>query len=177
MNDDFDDDDDELWDHVTRSVRPLSSRRGTRKKPYKKSPRSVAGPGSAKPLPSVKKSPSSAQMDARNEKRLKRGEMDIEARLDLHGMRQDVAHRRLRTFIMQSYDRGLRCVLVITGKGGVQGDDARRPWYESGRGVLRERVPEWLAEGDIGRAVLRVITAQQKHGGSGALYVLLRRHK
>jgi len=90
--------------------------------------------------------------------------MAIEARLDLHGMTQDEAHRALARFIARAQDDDRRAVLVITGKGG--------PGRE---GVLRRAVPRWLAEPPCRARVLAVETAQPRDGGAGALYVLLRR--
>ena len=93
--------------------------------------------------------------------------MAIERRIDLHGMTQDHAHATLDRFIAAAWSDGKRMLLVITGKGNVG----------SGGGVLRRSVPRWLAAGDHAARVLRVETAQPRHGGGGALYVLLRRRR
>ena len=58
-----------------------------------------------------------AGVDRRTAERMKRGRMQVEARLDLHGLTQAEAHRALDAFVAASYDIGRRCVLVITGKG------------------------------------------------------------
>lgn len=108
-----------------------------------------------------------AGVDKRTVQRLKRGQLDIEARLDLHGLTQSVAHARLDGFLTAAQDRGLRCVLVITGKGRVG---------EAG-GVLRQMVPRWLNTPPNRGRVLSMTQAQPKHGGAGALYLLLRRKK
>jgi DNA-nicking Smr family endonuclease len=92
--------------------------------------------------------------------------MRPEARLDLHGMTQEEAHRALSHFVARAQEDGLRALLVITGKGGA------------GRGgVLREAVPRWLEEPLLRGRVLSVAPAQPKDGGGGALYVLLRRRR
>ncbi|MGQ4274320.1 Smr/MutS family protein [Terrihabitans sp. B22-R8] len=96
---------------------------------------------------------------------------EVDARIDLHGLRQDEAHARLRTFIRQAQWQGARVVLVITGKGAPLRD---QPLFEE-RGVLRRNVPMWLAEPDLRDAVLSVTPAAPAHGGSGALYVRIRR--
>ncbi|HZT51901.1 MAG TPA: Smr/MutS family protein [Stellaceae bacterium] len=102
-------------------------------------------------------------LDKRSAQRLRRGEMPIEARLDLHGMTQDEAHRALERFIPAQREAGRRAVLIITGKG------------TGGDGVLRRSVPRWLAEARCRPHVLATAPARPQHGGDGALYVLLRR--
>jgi len=105
-------------------------------------------------------------LDRRSAARLRRGEIALDARLDLHGRTQDEAHRALVRFIGTSHDAGLRAVLVITGKGG-----------SGGEGVLRRAVPRWLGEARCRALVLAVAPARPRHGGDGALYVLLRRKR
>lgn len=104
-----------------------------------------------------------AGIDRATSERLKRGRLAIEARLDLHGMTQDEAHRAVSGFVGGSRAAGLRCVLVITGRGAVGG------------GVLRQAVPRWLDEPGLRRHLLAVTSAQPRDGGTGALYLLLRR--
>jgi len=106
-------------------------------------------------------------VDRRTAEKFRRGQLAVEARLDLHGLTQEEAHRALASFIRQAHGSGLRTLLVITGKGGL-GD---------GRGVLRDAVPRWLNEGDLRPRVLSCAWAQPRHGGAGALYVLLRRQR
>jgi DNA-nicking Smr family endonuclease len=103
-------------------------------------------------------------LDRRSAQRLRRGQTAIEARLDLHGMTQDEAHRALTRFIAASHAAGRRALLIITGKGTREGE-----------GVLHRSVPRWLAESQCRPFVLAVERAQPRHGGDGALYVLLRR--
>lgn len=108
-----------------------------------------------------------AGIDRANAERLKRGLHPIEARLDLHGRTQAEAHRELAEFVEASHRAGRRCVLVITGRG--LGPD--------GPGILKTAVPRWLGEAGFGRRVLAIATAQPRHGGAGALYLLLRRRR
>jgi DNA-nicking Smr family endonuclease len=112
-----------------------------------------------------------AGIDKRQAERLKRGRTVIDARIDLHGMTQAEAHRRLDAFIDASVRAGRRCVLVITGKG-LTSEMAGR-----GAGVLREAVPRWLNEPPLRPRILAFTYAQPQHGGHGALYVLLKRPK
>jgi DNA-nicking Smr family endonuclease len=104
-------------------------------------------------------------LDRRTWLRLKRGQVELEQTLDLHGQTQDQAHRRLRAFVAEAQAGGSRCVLVVTGKG-----------LESG-GTLRHMVPRWLNEEPNRARVLAYAPAQPRHGGSGALYILLRRRR
>jgi len=104
-----------------------------------------------------------AGVDRATAERLRRGQRDIEARLDLHGMTQAEAHRALAGFVSGSRAAGRRCVLVITGHGRMSG------------GILKSAVPRWLHEPDLRRHVLAIASARPQHGGSGALYVLLRK--
>ncbi|MEH6527907.1 MAG: Smr/MutS family protein [Sneathiella sp.] len=117
-------------------------------------------------------------LDRRNSERLRKGQMTIDGKVDLHGMTQAEAHTRLRTFISAAQLQGKRCVLVVTGKGsrGQKTDDAAFMGSER-RGILREAVPKWLAAADMRRLVIDFRAAQPKHGGGGALYVLLRRDR
>lgn len=115
-------------------------------------------------------------LDRRSQERLRRGRLPIEGRLDLHGHTQADAHRALGVFIRQAYRRGLRCVLIITGKGGERVDEDDSIMPNRSKGVLRRQVPLWL-EGELGRMVLAVETARRQHGGDGAYYVLLRRRR
>jgi DNA-nicking Smr family endonuclease len=102
-------------------------------------------------------------LDRRTWLRLRRGLLEIEARLDLHGDTQEAARRRLDAFIERARAGNRRCVLVITGRGVRSG------------GVLRQMVPRWLGETPNRERVLAYADAQPRHGGHGALYVLLRR--
>ena len=106
-----------------------------------------------------------AGLDRRTARRLKRGQLPAEARLDLHGRTQDQAHDALRDFIQESRMARRRCVLVITGKGSVA----------SGKGgVLRQMVPRWLNEPSLRRHIVAITNAPESSGGAGALYVLLK---
>lgn len=91
-------------------------------------------------------------------------------------MRQRDAHAQLWRFLKMAQARGLRHVLIITGKGADS--EARMSFYEEDeRGVLRNAVPRWLAEPDFAPLVVSFSPAPRRLGGDGALYVRLKRKK
>ena len=102
-------------------------------------------------------------LQQRTIKQLKRGDMRIEARLDLHGETIAEAGMLLTLFIEQAQAEGCRCVIVIHGKGQRSSE---------GKPVLKTQVNHWLRECP---AVLAFSSAQPRHGGAGAVYVLLKK--
>ncbi len=108
-----------------------------------------------------------------HERRVRRGQIEIEARIDLHGMRQVEAHSALKAFIASTSARGLKTVLVITGKGIRHSSRDREPG-QSEPGVLRRVFTDWLREPDIRPMVSGYAAANRRHGGDGAFYVTLR---
>ena len=106
-------------------------------------------------------------LDKRTAQRLRRGQLAIEARLDLHGLTQAEAHHALNGFLGNAQAAGKRSVLVITGKGRV----------DQGYGVLRRAVPHWLNLPHNRGRIIAVHDAQPRDGGSGALYVLLKKRR
>ena len=112
------------------------------------------------------------RMDHGTHKKMRRGKLKPEARIDLHGMTLAQAHPVLIRFILGAHDDGLRLVLVITGKGKDRDDPGPIPIR---RGVLKHQVPNWLHMPPLGRVVLDIREAHIRHGGTGAYYVYLRR--
>ncbi|MGE4279065.1 MAG: Smr/MutS family protein [Magnetospirillum sp.] len=104
-------------------------------------------------------------LDRRSADRMKKGEMVIDAALDLHGMTQDAAHGALLSFVARAYESGRRCLLVITGKG------------KQGPGILRAQVPRWLNQSPLRERILGFSQARPQHGGDGAFYVLVKRQR
>ena len=100
--------------------------------------------------------------------KMRAGSFSYEAHLDLHGLNAPQAFDALVTFIRASYQRGRRSVLLIPGRGKNSPD---------GTGILRDKMQEWLTQDPLKRVVLAFCTALPKHGGPGALYVLLRKLK
>ena len=170
------DHDSAIWQAAIRDVRPLASRKSAAPAPSptmapSKKAKSAGQVGAtARPalVPVAAADIShgrAAGIDRRSAERLSRGRLPIEARLDLHGMTQAAAVERLAEFIARAEAAGKRCVLVITGKGLASG------------GVLRDQVPRWLNLPPNRARVLAFDYARQHHGGSGALYVLLKRRR
>ena len=120
--------------------------------------------------------PQQDSFSRREMRQINKGHQAIEARLDLHGLRQAGAHIALRGFIVDARARGFRHILVITGKGRSNGSDEMM-FGEQEPGVLRRVVPLWLQEPDLRELVAGFSDAPRRHGGEGALYVRLRRQK
>ena len=164
-----------LWTEVARSV---SRRRGaslpTPSRPF--APKPVPPPPQPMQNPSAKpakpKAPPLAPIERRLKRALERGRAAVDGALDLHGLNQAEAHQALRGFLRHSQARGAKLVIVVTGKGGPL--DEPGPLGQ-GRGVLRRLAPHWLREPDLRSVVLGFEEAGRAHGGSGALYVRLRR--
>lgn len=98
-------------------------------------------------------------------RRLKRGQIPVQDHIDLHGLTQKEAEAEVRHFLTESHKRGLRCVLLVHGRGLNSPDS-----YP----VLKERLPVWLNRGAARKIVLAFATARPYDGGTGAIYVLLR---
>lgn len=114
------------------------------------------------------------QMDRKAFKKLQRGKLKPEGRIDLHGMTLDRAHGALTRFILSSHGSGKRLLLVITGKGKHRDEGGPIPVR---MGVLRHQVPEWLRLPPLNSMVMQVTQAHISHGGGGAYYVYLRRSR
>jgi DNA-nicking Smr family endonuclease len=168
-------DDAGLWRKAMRGVAPLRGRPQHNPPPQAGEGRVGAKAGGTPPVqPAVIRVPRPvpaplppldrfAGIDRASAERLKRGRYPVEAHLDLHGMTQAEARRALAGFVAGSRARGRRCLLIITGHGRMSG------------GILKAAVPRWLGEADLRHHVLAIAPAQPGAGGSGALYVLLRR--
>lgn len=115
-------------------------------------------------------------LDRRTAERIRRGAREPEARIDLHGMTAERAHRALDRCIAEALAGGRRLVLVITGKGGRRENPAA-PFARPGEGVLRREAPRWLRAGPHARDIVGIFEAHQRHGGAGAFYVYLKRRR
>jgi DNA-nicking Smr family endonuclease len=100
-------------------------------------------------------------------RKLAKGHLQLEARIDLHGLVQSEAHVMLHDFLLRAHERGLRHVLIITGKGSSMGSD----------GALKRAVPMWFSLPEFRYLISSYEPAARGHGGEGALYVRLSRQK
>lgn len=194
-------DEEELWQAVARSTRPLHPKskgflRGIDKAAHPHPP--VPGPASvdfgnpntwlepfrlgqrskvaqahdiAPPIAEGLRA-APVRMDSKLHGRMVRGKLAPDARIDLHGMTLAEAHPELIRFVLNAHSAGARLVLVITGKGKRVDDTGPIPQR---MGALRHQVPHWLRMPPLSNVVLQIAEAHLRHGGSGAYYVYLRR--
>ena len=129
----------------------------------------------------AKSAPPLSQLDRRKARKIRSGRIEIEARIDLHGMRQSEAHSALGRFLLSAHSKGQRWVLVITGKGTAPRASSEAYEYaglrEEERGVIKRNVPGWLAEPQLRAIVISFASATARHGGEGALYIELRKRE
>ena len=177
--------DAELWSRVVAQAEPLTALRRARyvetrrvrapktddpapaKKPAAEKPEAnPASPVNATRWPvrtAAKKLPTpDARLDPKSKRRLARGTIAIDARIDLHGLTAARARTRLVGFLTAAAQARNKWVLVITGKG------------RAGDGVLRREVPLWIGQPPLDRLVIAYEPAAAAHGGDGALYLRLR---
>lgn len=170
-----------LWRYVTRGVTPLPGHEAPPepappapaaavevKEPVRPSPSPARTVERRPPAP-----PPLAPLERRLMRDLRRGVKQVDARIDLHGMRQAEAHATLVAFLRRAQVQGARVVIVVTGKGDREPGAGDDPFRE--RGVLRRLTPHWLDQPDLRPVVAGYSRAGREHGGEGALYVRLRR--
>jgi len=107
-------------------------------------------------------------VDKNTMRRLKRGQIPVQDHIDLHGLTQKEAETSVREFLVNSQARGLQCVLIVHGRGLNSPDNIP---------ILKERLPVWLNRGAARKIVKAFASARPYDGGTGAIYVLLRRLK
>jgi len=175
-----------LWSKVARTTRPIAKARPPSADEVEEAgedePAGSPAPSGGEPRPAAPArapahTPPLARLDRRELRQLASRRGDVEARIDLHGMRQREAHAALMAFLQRARREGHRYALVITGKGsGAKGgEDA--PFGSEETGVLRRAVPHWLEEPAFRALIVGYGPAHARHGGEGALYVRLRRER
>jgi len=172
------DKDDEIWKQFTSNIKPLS--KAKQKTPS--APKEHTLKTERKSAPLIKESPSpqykgaaevasplvvdgSSGLDGASLRRLKSGQIEIEATLDLHGFTLDHAYEVLVSFIQRAYERKQKHILVITGKG------------KENKGSIRSNISSWLNSPALRAKVIAARFAHIKHGGAGALYVVLKKKR
>ena len=132
----------------------------------------------AKPRAAKKKTVTTAPsgVNGGTEDRLRKGQLEPDARIDLHGMTEGAAHRALYAWLAGAQSRSYRLVLVITGKGNPRKQETAS-WMQSPHGVLKQMVPRWLAQPELAVMIASISPAHVRHGGDGALYVYLRKRR
>lgn len=158
-----------LWHRVGRTVRLMPGRAHepvehetvacTSEDDAPRTPRSAI---QSAPSASARASRPGPPEDLSGQRRIRRGQNEIDARLDLHGHTQDTAHRELIDFVLRQAALQARCVLVITGKGRL------------GTGILRARLFDWIADPSLRPVIAGYAAAHPRHGGAGATYIFLR---
>lgn len=167
-----------LWGKVARTTRPLPGRMEDlvefddiieQDKAEAEAPQALPGKPVADPKSdNVIKKPDGHRhhpLERPVKRKLSKGHLALEARIDLHGLFQSEAHGMLLDFLMRAHERGLRHVLVITGKGSSFGSE----------GALKRAVPLWFSLPEFRFLISSYEPAARKHGGEGALYVRLSR--
>lgn len=174
-----------LWGKVAKTTRPIAGRvedlmsfeladiepiadvLTPAQKPSASFPRMIVETVPSEAMPISKKDRLHQPLEKPVKRKLTRGRLALEARIDLHGMFQSEAHAVLLDFLVRAHDRGLRHVLVITGKGRSMGSD----------GALKRAVPLWFSKPEYRYLISSYEDASLNHGGEGALYVRLSRRR
>ncbi|MCO6187996.1 Smr/MutS family protein [Rhizobium sp. L1K21] len=168
-----------LWGKVARSVRALPGRMErlgefeellngeAPETPVAKRRGLDTSASEVEALPSTRQQPSGTHhpIEKPVKRKISKGRLALEARIDLHGLVQSEAHALLHSFIVHAHERGMRHVLVITGKGSSLGSE----------GALKRAVPLWFSKPEFRFLISGYEQAARNHGGEGALYVRLKR--
>ncbi|MGU3574039.1 Smr/MutS family protein [Brucellaceae bacterium C25G] len=172
-----------LWETVTKTALPLSGNHHLKSAmddfdlwELEVTPKSKPSPApqikkliltseAEKPVTSKPKQTEIFPLDKPTHRKIAKGRLSIDARIDLHGLTQREAYNLLYGFLADAHGRGLRHVLIITGKGRSYGSE----------GVLKQVVPHWFSTPIFRLLVSAYEDAAHHHGGHGALYVRLRR--
>lgn len=162
-------DDAAIWRRVAKTVRPAPDKilpDGQDDMGAAMLPRGAGrmAPMTAPPSqPRPYEPPSSKPLDRAMDRKTRRGKIEVDMKIDLHDMTQDEALSALVSGLHRARGRNARCILIVTGKGSINHG-----------GVLRRRLPEWLARADIRPMIARYAQAHIRHGGAGAYYVYLK---
>jgi DNA-nicking Smr family endonuclease len=181
--DGLDPEDQALWHRVAETVRPLKGRKAKPTAAKSAEPASPAmSPAKrakviAKPIkPKVEPRPGvpGDTLDGGWDKRLRRGVVAPDVTIDLHGHTLASAHAELEAGLARAVMRQARLILLVTGRPPPPG---RSRLDNPLRGVIRASVGDWLDHSAHSGRIAAVRSAHPRHGGAGALYVILRRDR
>lgn len=181
-------DEAEIWARVAKTVTPLERRRPAppvvtsleplaqpAPPPFKRIKGRVPAPLLPKPAPETPKAipPAPLGLDSSWERKVSRGTVEPEFHLDLHGSNLDQAYVRLMRGLVQAKAMGARVVLIVTGKPRPvdAADRADR------RGAIRAKIVDWLSASEHAHDIAAIRGAHRKHGGHGAIYVVLKKRR
>ncbi|MBB5576892.1 MULTISPECIES: Smr/MutS family protein [Rhizobium] len=169
-----------LWGKVAKSTRPMPERladieafdevlaaEAQAEETARAAKATVSADPQTAPVPAKQPSGTHHPLERPVKRKIAKGRLALEARIDLHGLIQSEAHAMLLDFLLRAHQRGLRHVLVITGKGSSMGSE----------GALKRAVPMWFSKPEFRFLISSYETAAQHHGGDGALYIRLSRLK
>jgi len=148
--------DADIWQKVARTIRPLDE---IAKPSEQKSPAHIHLP----PAPAPRPVSGTQDLQIRADKKVRKGRLDIDVKIDLHDLTRDQAFPVLVRRLTRAHGQGQRCVLVVTGKG------------TNLEGVLRRALPAWLMDEKLRPLIASFAPAHTRHGGTGAFYVFLKR--
>ncbi|ATE66898.1 Smr/MutS family protein [Rhizorhabdus dicambivorans] len=180
----LDPDEKALWHKVTATVRPIA-RRSAKAPPVVTAAETPAAPmpapkrGRVPPIrlpaatPVAQQKPLADGLDGGWDKRIRRGATQPDWTVDLHGHSLDSARRLLDGMLDQAVAEGIRVILLITGKPPREED--RNLDGRPRRGLIRASIGAWLQSSRHAGRIAAVRNAHPRHGGQGALYVILRR--
>ncbi|WP_454797783.1 Smr/MutS family protein [Novosphingobium lindaniclasticum] len=177
----------EIWAQVARTVTPLEKRRpvpvapvsvpkpvvAVTAAPAKKVKGRIPAPLPPRPAPVKAKPDVPVNLDGSWEKRISKGTLAPDFSLDLHGSNLDQAYVRLMHGLIQAKAMGARVVLIVTGKPRPV-DAADRG---TARGAIRAKITDWLAASEHAHDIVAIRGAHRRHGGQGAIYVVLKKRK
>jgi DNA-nicking Smr family endonuclease len=170
-------DEAQLWARVMATVRPLRGLpAATKPLPVTEQTKPVAAAAAPKSAPAAKPRPAASRplpgttLDGGWDRRLTRGVIQPDASLDLHGHTLASAHAMLDAGLDRAIARGDRVLLLVTGK--PPRPESERP---HARGAIRAAIADWLAASRHAGSIAAVRSAHPRHGGAGALYIVLRR--
>ena len=171
------------WEKLAATVTPFEPRRPARQAVAPVARKAGSGHDAARPAPGPsasqsnrpvpQPSPAPGTLDSHRDRRLRKGEVSPDFTLDLHGHGLDAAYRRLMDGVRQARMMDARTILLVTGKPRPV-DPADRG---TRRGAIRAKVLDWLAASEHSSAIAAIRTAHRRHGGDGALYLVLRRRQ